>query len=110
MAVPTWLAPTPTNSWVNYNSSTDQVAGYVKDASGRVWIRGAMSGGSSGTSAFTLPAGYRPTKKETFSIIAGTSQSSGMAEIATSGTVTLTSIFGDTNAFASLAGISFSTV
>lgn len=110
LAGPTWTAPSLTNSWVNFNSSTDQIAGYYKASNGRVWLRGTIKTGASGTSAFTLPSGYRPTKRETFPISAGDGVFSlGVAQINTDGTVVLTSVLGDVQTMASLAGISFST-
>jgi hypothetical protein len=46
------------NGWGN-QAGYDAVA-FRKDPFGRVWIRGAVSGGATGTTIFTLPAGYRP--------------------------------------------------
>lgn len=53
-----WIAPTFQNSWVNLATATP--AGYLKDALGFVHLRGRINGGSSGTTVFTLPSGYRP--------------------------------------------------
>jgi hypothetical protein len=55
----TWTAPTLTNSWVNYGGAQEP-AGYRKDASGFVHLRGFIKNGSVSAAAFTLPAGYRP--------------------------------------------------
>ena len=54
------------NSWVNYGESapygTYPNAGFYKDPSGRVHLRGVVKSGSVGNYAiFTLPAGYRPS-------------------------------------------------
>lgn len=55
-----WRAPALLNSWVNYGSGYS-TAGYRKDASGLVHVRGFVKAGSaSGAVIFTLPAGYRP--------------------------------------------------
>jgi len=54
-----WLTPTFQNSWANVAAGT-QLVGYFKDQNGIVHIKGEVSGGVSGTVAFTLPAGYRP--------------------------------------------------
>lgn len=50
-----WIAPSPINSWV-----TSSTVGYLKDPLGFVRLRGSMQTGTSGTTAFTLPAGFRP--------------------------------------------------
>lgn len=60
------------NNWYNYNSTYYSLAFY-KDAFGRVHIRGnvadsAASGNFSERHLFTLPAGFRPTKKTYFVI------------------------------------------
>lgn len=57
-----WTAPTLLNSWANSNQGAGMYspAGYYKDQNGRVHIRGMIAGGASGSTAFTLPAGYRP--------------------------------------------------
>ncbi len=39
---------------------------FWKDTVGVVHLSGPMTGGSSGTTAFTLPVGYRPFGTETF--------------------------------------------
>jgi hypothetical protein len=44
------------NNWVAYDSDVY----YRKDPLGRVWLRGSINGGLTGTAAFTLPVGYRP--------------------------------------------------
>jgi hypothetical protein len=46
------------NGWGNYGSGFAEAA-YAKDASGRVFLRGLIQGGTLGTGAFTLPVGYR---------------------------------------------------
>ena len=46
------------NSWVNNDVSTRR-AGFYKDR-GRVYLTGMIKTGASATTAFTLPAGYRP--------------------------------------------------
>ncbi|MBT8449976.1 MAG: hypothetical protein KJO69_09815 [Gammaproteobacteria bacterium] len=45
------------NSWANTGSSP---AAFYKDPFGRVYLRGNINTGASGTVAFTLPSGYRP--------------------------------------------------
>jgi len=54
-----WVAPTFTNSWVNYGAGYND-AGYYKDAFGWVTLRGLVKNGTDGASIFTLPVGCRP--------------------------------------------------
>ncbi|MGX4294658.1 pyocin knob domain-containing protein [Bacillus sp. JK62] len=63
----TWYTPTLQNGWVNYTdaNSTDQTVfktRYTKDATGTVFVEGAIAKGTIGfgVAAFTLPEGYRP--------------------------------------------------
>lgn len=58
--VPSVIAPTLLNSWVNFGGGTHG-AGYYKDPNGRVWLRGFVKDGSVDLAIFNLPAGYRPT-------------------------------------------------
>lgn len=51
--------PPFTNGWDNYGSGSE-VAAFYKDPLGVVHLRGAIAASSTNTSAFTLPAGYRP--------------------------------------------------
>jgi hypothetical protein len=103
---PTWLAPSLTNSWVNAAGGTT-AAGYYKDTSGRVWLRGVIKTGASLSSAFTLPSGYRPTAgSENFSAVTATGL--GVVIIATSGTVTIADLVNSgCSTSTSLSGISF---
>lgn len=55
----TYITPTFLNNWVNY-SSTFQYAGYHKDESGTVHIKGLVKSGTVNTAVFQLPVGYRP--------------------------------------------------
>ena len=48
------------NTWHNFGS-TFSVAGFFKDGLGFVHLKGTITG-TSGTTAFTLPEGYRPTE------------------------------------------------
>ncbi len=60
----TYNAPTLQNAWVNYGGSY-QVAGYAKSADNIVSLRGLIKSGTvtSGTTLFTMPAGYCPDKR-----------------------------------------------
>jgi S-layer homology domain len=48
------------NGWTNTGLGKTTV-GFYKDTANVVHLKGSMSGGASGTTAFTLPAGYRPS-------------------------------------------------
>jgi phage minor structural protein len=50
------------NGWVQYGAD-NYPAQYQKDPMGKVHIRGRIKDGLSGAVAFTLPAGYRPSRK-----------------------------------------------
>jgi len=45
---------------------------YTKDATGRVQVRGRVSGGGAGATIVTLPAGFRPSSNLDFSMRSGT--------------------------------------
>jgi hypothetical protein len=62
------------NGWGNVGAPYPNAAFHV-DESGKVWIRGAVDGGASGTTIFTLPEYARPEFTERFFVatdIAGT--------------------------------------
>lgn len=63
LGLDTWHAPTLQNGWYN-NGGTSAVAGYKRDSSGFVHIKGEIIGGTvtSGTLIFQLPVGYRPSE------------------------------------------------
>lgn len=52
-----WTTPTLINSWT---TRAGDPAGYFKDPLGFVHLRGRYTNGATGTTAFTLPAGFRP--------------------------------------------------
>ena len=66
---PNWIAPTLLNGWVNYGGINDTVA-YFKDSLGMIHLKGFISGGTLGVSAFPLPVGYRPLLAATFATVA----------------------------------------
>lgn len=58
---PFWLSPSYTNSWVDFSGP---LAGrYRKNGEGLVQLAGSLKSGTIGSTAFTLPAGYRPTQE-----------------------------------------------
>lgn len=50
------------NSWSNFDASPAPVgrAAFYYRHNGRVYLGGVIDGGASGSTAFTLPVGYRP--------------------------------------------------
>lgn len=96
----TWTAvATYTNSW----AASGTTPGYILQ--GRtVYLRGAMTAGTAGDAAFTLPAGYRPTQASEFIVSVG-STTVNQVIVNTSGTVVPTN---STTVW--LSGISFSVV
>lgn len=115
IAVPKWISPTLKNGWLAYGSEYEP-PGYYMDVSGRVYLRGLVKSGSTGAAnpIFTLPAGYVPPYTPIFPVISNDT----WAEIRIGG-VTDTGawggpggvviVAGGSNAWVSLAGISFST-
>lgn len=101
-AQPSFAAVSFENSWANF-SSDYHMAGYYRDAFGRVFLRGLIASGSVGSTAFTLPSGYRPEKHCLFSVVSN--DSIGQVFITTAGAVT--PISPSNNAWVSLEGISF---
>lgn len=97
-----WIAPTFTNSWVNYGSGFND-AGYYKDALGFVHLKGLIKSGTVGSSAFTLPVGLRPQATELLGTVSNGAV--GRVDIATSGTVTPTSP--SNNTWVALDGLTF---
>lgn len=85
----TFTAPTLGNSWINYGSGFS-AAGYFKDASGIVRIRGLISAGVLGNPAFTLPVGYRPAARTMLAGVAnaGGGDQLGRVDVDNDGTVT----------------------
>lgn len=97
-----WIAPTLLNGWVNYGSGWD-TAGYRKDSSGRVYLKGLVKSGTVNATAFTLPAGYRPPASKMFA--AGGPTAQPYVSVGSSGNVHVPA--GTDNAWVSLENISF---
>jgi hypothetical protein len=97
--------PAFTNSWVDYAGSVQAQAGFRKNQFGRVFLKGLIKSGTIGTSAFTLPVGYRPQEQFNFASIDG-SDAGARLQIHTDGTVTPVN---GSNAKFSLDMVSFET-
>jgi hypothetical protein len=79
-----WQVPTLAGSWTNYGSGYNP-AGYRKDASGFVHLRGLVTGGSAVSTIFTLPVGYRPAYRNLFMVQSVSAV--GRVDVATNGVV-----------------------
>jgi len=102
-----WQTPTLLNSWVNVGPGYSE-AGYYKDPFGRIWLRGLLRVGASGTVIFTLPSGYRPAAEAVFGIDCLTSAyTPGELDVRINGDV-IPTFAGVLNNF-SLNGLSFDT-
>jgi len=95
------------NGWVNYSGTIGQQARFRKYPDGKVRLAGIIKTGASGTIAFTLPVGYRPTASEVFFILAWTGTAT--LTIAADGTVTLANRDGAVATQAIIDGIEFDT-
>jgi hypothetical protein len=107
---PSWIAPTLLNSFTNYDASIYQPAGYFKDLSGRVYLRGLLkrATGAFSTTIFTLPAGYRPAKLTLFALMAANLD--GRLDVDASGNVFVpAATAANWYTFFSLDGMSFDT-
>jgi hypothetical protein len=98
-----WTAPTLAGTWVNFGGGYNN-AGYWKDSTGRVHLRGMIKSGTIGTTAFTLPSGYRPSATCRFA--AESNSAYGICTIDSAGVVTPAA--GNT-AWFSFDGMSFNT-
>lgn len=99
-----WLAPAYVGSWATYgDGGVYGAAAYRRLPTGRVVMRGMVVGGASGTSIFTLPVGYRPTKQ--LITVALASSGAGRVDVQTGGGVTWES--SGSPAWLSLALVSF---
>ncbi|MDF2881668.1 MAG: hypothetical protein K0R54_2225 [Clostridiaceae bacterium] len=101
-AVENWITPTFQNNWVNYDAVSFGTAGYFKDLSGVVHLRGMVKSGTLNTAIFTLPIGYRPAYVEINPTVANGSL--GRVDVLPNGAVYLVT---GSNAAVTLAGISF---
>jgi hypothetical protein len=95
-----WQKPTFLNSWVE---NASHPVHYRIDASGRVYLRGVISGGTVGTEAFVLPIGYRPTQFMTFPSVSTTANTTSRVTVDNNGRVT---VAGDTG-FVMLNAVAF---
>lgn len=102
-----WIAPSMLNGWTNYNTSTWDVTGYMKDSLGFVHIRGFLKGGTTnaGTIVFQLPAGYRPAKNGYFCSGYNAAGSASVWQVSSTGEVII--VAGGSTTYCSMGAIIF---
>lgn len=98
-------APAFQNSWVNYGSGYADAA-YWKDPFGIVHLRGMISTGTVGSTAFTMAPGYRPAENHIF--VALSNSAVGRVDISTDGTVK--PVTPSSNTWVSLSGITYKAI
>lgn len=91
------------NAWVNFGAPYGS-ASYRTEPDGTVRLRGLIKNGTLGTTAFTLPAGFRPTGSRLFP--ASSNVAAGTVQVDATGAVTPN---GGSNVYITLDGITFST-
>jgi hypothetical protein len=97
-----WQKPNLLTTWEEYGGSWNK-SGYFKDSFGIVHLRGLVRKGAVGSVIFTLPAGYRPARKELFAVCNGGS-AHGRVDVSAAGEVLFVS--GIAN-WVSLDGLTF---
>lgn len=94
------------NSWTN-NVAGANVAQFRKDPFGVVKLSGYVKGGASGSTIFTLPAGYRPVDQVAFSCYA--SAGNCLVTVDANGDVKVTQVSGPVTTLTSLDDVEFDT-
>lgn len=79
-----WRTPSLVSGWTNFGAGYNS-AGYYKDSTGIVHLRGLVVGDSPDTPIFVLPEGYRPDCGSMFGVI--TSGGLGRVDILSDGRV-----------------------
>lgn len=74
------------NGWVNVLDGYPPAA-FHKTEDGKVWLRGAITGGALGTAAFTLPEWARPEYPERFFVATDLAGVGAAIQVLTSGDV-----------------------
>ena len=73
-------------TWVNFGS-THLSAAFYKDSFERVWVQGSVKSGSTGTTIFTLPEGYRPSKIVVLPTVQASAAAGAWIEVLSTGAV-----------------------
>src|SRR5215467_13894014 len=65
-----WLTPSAfLNGWTGNTPAAP--VGYLRDASGTVYLRGLLTAGTPSATAFTLPVGFRPSQLDYHAAVGG---------------------------------------
>lgn len=83
-----WQNPALLGTWDVFDSSHN-APGYWKDSMGVVHLRGLVRNGTYNTALFTLPAGYRPVRREVLPAASwtGSAMTLGRLSVETNGNV-----------------------
>lgn len=100
LASTAWTAVSYTNSWVDFDAAR---AVQYRKVGDEVQLRGLMKSGTVGSSSFTLPSGFRPSRQEEYAV--ESNALFGVIRVLTDGTVTCTV---GSNVYVYLSGIRFS--
>lgn len=101
-----WAAPTLATNWSNWGAS-NLAAGYKRDPTGRVWLRGTIKKAVAlvaGETVFTLPVGFRPSATANYGV--ASNGAFGLVAVGNTGAVQV--VVGNA-AWVQLDGISFDT-
>lgn len=90
------------NGWQNGDPADSVTAGFYKDPFGVVHLKGVVYNGAAGTTIFTLPVGYRPSKT-----VIGTVSQSGVAAELFVGSNGSVSLITSSSAAAWIDGVTF---
>lgn len=102
-----WQTPALTNSWVDFDVAMFAQAGYRKIDT-RVRLRGMVKLGTLAAAIFTLPAGYRPPKTVSFTVMSN--NATARVDVTSAGVVSVQAYgTGGSNAFVSLDQVAFFT-
>ncbi len=100
-------APAFQGAWANYPGATWNQAGFFRDKSGIVHLKGLIRSGVVPSTVFNLPAGYRPAREEHFFVLSHNNLNyiDGLVVVSSAGAVSVDC--GASANFVSLDGISF---
>lgn len=101
-----WVAPSLATNWSNFGG-TNLNAGYMKDQTNRVWLRGTVKKSIAvvgGETLFTLPVGFRPSANINVPVVSNSAF--GYVAVSAGGVV---SVQVGNATFVALDGISFDT-
>lgn len=83
-----WQFPTLINSWTDGGAPTTVAYRRINEL---VYLRGRLGGGTTGSSPFTLPAGFRPAVQYNAIVLGSSASVIGSIAITTAGVITIAS-------------------